>query len=208
MYNKYVRSIMDGVKYDADTGGGAGTGGEPSGTQTELSLDTVKSYLETNEDAKKYVRSLIDADVGSGIETFKKDTLPSLVEEEIKKRGQLQPWEIEIQKLKDQLADTEKRNVRTEIQKELSIQATELGISPEIAAKYCVGETAEESLANLKELSEYVDSLAEDRTQAKVDERFKANYGKPNAEPPGGVNPVTPQQTNNVMVSLSKKYNR
>jgi len=60
-----------------------------------INPDSVKDYLEKDEAGKKLLNSITDARVTKGIETFKKETMPSLIEEEIKKKF---PAETEEQK--------------------------------------------------------------------------------------------------------------
>ena len=55
-------------------------------TLNPVSMERVKGYLEQNEEGKKYLNSFADARVTAGVETFKKNSLPKLIDEEIGKR--------------------------------------------------------------------------------------------------------------------------
>jgi hypothetical protein len=75
--------------------------------------------------------------------TWQKEKLPVLIEEEIKKRGEKQPWEIEIQKLKDENQAIQRKATLKEREAQAITELTKHGLSPDLAAFVLAEDEAE-----------------------------------------------------------------
>lgn len=144
-----------------------------------VTLDSVKEFLEKDEAGKKYLQSLNDAAVTKGITTFKEKTMPSLIEEEIKKKF---PDETEEQK-KLRLLTEDQAKLKAEIKKKdllnkaISI-ATEKKLPLKLIDKF-LGDDEETTIKNLELLeTEYNGAIT-----SAVEEKFKENGRTP---------PITP----------------
>lgn len=134
---------------------------EVAATEAKLAKAVI---IETKEDAQRLVesnellkavnQSFLDKKDAERIKTFETERLPRLLEEE-RKKGQKQPWEIEIEKLKAE-NETAKNAALLEKQKaRAATKAAELGIPVSLVDKF-VGLTDEETDAGLKELADTI----------------------------------------------------
>ena len=72
--------------------------------KTPLQVDSVKDFLNSNEEGKKYLQSYGDKRVSEGIDSWKKNNLEQLVQAELlKKNPKLTPEQLEIQNIKAEL---------------------------------------------------------------------------------------------------------
>lgn len=107
---------------------------------------------------------------------FKEEKLPALLEEE-RKKGQKQPWEIEIEKLKSEQSQYQKA-LALEKQKARALQkAQELNIPASLVDKF-IGETDEETDNGLNILVETLKPWAEKQVN-EVKKSILGNNGKP-----------------------------
>src|SRR5699024_5908445 len=67
-------------------------------------------YFEENEGAAKWLQSVTDSRVTKGIETFKENKMPLLIEEELQRMNQkdLSPDQVKIKELADKLERLER----------------------------------------------------------------------------------------------------
>lgn len=149
----------------------------------EVNLNTVKTFLETNEDGKKYLKSHTDSSNTKAIDTFKEKTMPGLFEEEFKKRN---PGETEEQK-RIRLLEDDNKKFQDEVKRERLLNkaiayATEKGYPTKHLGRF-LGEDEEKTIANVEEFgANYLESI-----QKAVEEKFKAGgrEGTPGGTPPG-----------------------
>lgn len=115
-------------------------------------LDGVKNFLETNEDGKKYLGTYGDSRVTKGIETFKTNTLPSLIEIELKKLNPtLDERDLRIQALERENLETKSaRNKETLQNKALKI-ASEKNLPVDMVS-FFLGQDEESTIGNLTSL--------------------------------------------------------
>ena len=134
-----------------------------------LDANTVKGWLETNEEGKSYLNSYADSKVTKGIETFKTKTLPTLVEEEVTKRN---PKETEEQKalrqLKSEFDNLKKEASRKELLNSALTYATEKGIPAKYIDRF-IGDDSESTIANIDAFGTYF----KDAVQQAVTGTFK-----------------------------------
>jgi hypothetical protein len=118
---------------------------------------------------KAVSQSIIDKRFQDREEKFKKDELPKLLEEE-RKKGQKQPWEIEIEKLKKENEDAKRETALEKQRTRAMAKLAELKLPAKLADKY-TGLTDEETDGLLKEL---VDTILpwKDKAVTEIKERY------------------------------------
>lgn len=159
-----------------NSGGDNGLNGD---TTPEFTLDHFQSFLDTNVDAQKVIQSRIDSAVSKGVESFKTNKLPSILQEEIAKRTEKTPEQIQMEEMKAEIANMKAENTRKTIETEVAKQADKLGIDADFALTFCVDPTSlDNTLKNVTKFNEYAESLVAERVQKSVDERFANNYAK------------------------------
>jgi hypothetical protein len=140
-----------------------------------INPDSVKDYLEKDEAGKKLLNSITDARVTKGIETFKKETMPSLIEEEIKKKF---PAETEEQKRLRLLEEDNKKfqnDVKRErlLNKAISI-ANERKLPLKLIDRF-LGDDEETTIKNIELLeAEYNSAIT-----SAVESKFKEHGREP-----------------------------
>lgn len=165
---------------DPNPDGGGNPESTPAGGEPEFTLEHFQNFLDTNVDAQKAVQSRIDSAVSKGVESFKTNKLPGILQEEIAKRTEKTPEQIRIEEMESKITKMEAENTRKTIETEVAKQADKLGIDAEFALTFCVDPTSlDNTLKNVTKFNEYTEVLVEARVQQKVDERFADNYKKP-----------------------------
>ncbi|MBL5768405.1 DUF4355 domain-containing protein [Heyndrickxia sporothermodurans] len=180
------------IQFFSDGGqGGNGGGGTPppaeppagGGNPTppanpeppKLTLDLVQSFVNDNEDAKKWLQSLTDTRVTDAIKTYETKTLPKKLEEEIAKRY---PAETEEQKqlreLKQQFERLETEKQRETLRNKALSVATEKQL-PTKLVDFFVGQDEESTLKNLGTFEEIFSAAV----QQAVEGKFKAGGREP-----------------------------
>ncbi|AJI08600.1 capsid assembly scaffolding protein Gp46 family protein [Bacillus cereus] len=161
---------------EENPGGGEELGGEQAPAFT---LDHFQSFLDTNVDAQKVIQSRIDSAVSKGVESFKTNKLPSILQEEIAKRTEKTPEQIELEGMKAEIEKMKAENTRKTIETEVAKQADKLGIDADFALTFCIDPTSlDNTLKNVTKFNEYAEKLVAERVQKSVDERFANNYAK------------------------------
>lgn len=161
---------------EENPGGGEELGGEKA---PEFTLDHFQSFLDTNVDAQKVIQSRIDSAVSKGVESFKTNKLPDILQSEIARRTEKTPEQIELDNMKAEIKKMQAENTRKTIETEVAKQADKLGIDADFALTFCVDPTSlDNTLNNVTKFNEYAESLVAERVQKSVDERFANNYAK------------------------------
>ncbi|MCK9328116.1 MAG: DUF4355 domain-containing protein, partial [Bacteroidales bacterium] len=113
-----------------------------------ITPEGVTSFLDT-EAGKKLLQPRMDSHFTKGLETWKEKTLPSLLDEEIKKKF---PGETEEQKrmrkLEDELANEKNARIRSELVNKATTLATQKGLPVELVS-YFVGQDEDSTVNNL-----------------------------------------------------------
>ena len=152
---------------------------------TQLSLDVVQSWLNEQEDGKKWLQSFSDTRVTEAIKTYKEKTLPKLLDEEIQKRY---PAETEEQKkirdLQMQMEQFQQQAQREKLNNVALSKATEAGV-PSSLVQYLVGADEETTISNIEAFQTEFDKAV----QLAVDKKFAA----------GGYTPPKPQGNNDTI---------
>lgn len=130
----------------------------------------VKAFLETDA-GKKLIQPALDSYFTKGLETWKEKTMPSLVEEEIKKKF---PDETEeqkrLRKLEEELAKERQARTKSELINKATQLATQKGLPVEVV-HYFVGQDEDETVNNLTAL----ENIWQANIEKVVSEKFKEN---------------------------------
>jgi transposase len=136
----------------------------------------VTAFLDTAE-GKKLLQPRLDQHFTKGLETWKEKTLPSLLDEEIKKKF---PGETEeqkrLRKLEEELAKERQARVKSELINKATTLATQKGLPVELVS-YFVGQDEESTTNNLTAL----ENIWQQHLEKAVAEKFKDNGRSPNA---------------------------
>jgi hypothetical protein len=146
----------------------------------------VTAFLDTPE-GKKLLQPRLDQHFTKGLETWKEKTLPSLLEEEIKKKFPAETEEQKrLRKLEEELEKERQTRIRAELMNKATTLATQKGLPVELVS-YFVGQDEESTTNNLIAL----ENIWQQHLQKAVEEKFKESGRSPNNTGGGG-----PGQTN------------
>ena len=145
-------------------------------TLEAVSLESIKGYLEQNEEGKKYLQSQIDSNVTKGIETFKSKTMPNLIEEEIKKKF---PAETDEQKrvrlLEENFAKLQNEAKRKDLLNIALKKANEKKLPVELIESF-LGEDEETTAKKI----DAFETIFNNALKSNVEDRFKEHSREPN----------------------------
>jgi len=185
-----------------------------------MTIEEIKMYLQENKDKeeiKTFISSLSekvtydkvmadpeikkaiitdqDRAIQKAVENYKNEHLPKRVEEEIKKRGEKQPWEIEIAKLQEQLAQRDKEAklalVKSKVLERIGSKNLPISI-----ADYILDEDEEKAYSKFDELAKHFEDYA-----LKVKQEALKGYS---TAPAGNQNKLVPNvgNTNDILPDL------
>lgn len=161
-----------------------------------ITLDGVKKYLSDSEEGKKLLQSLTDKRVTEGIETFKKNNLEKLIEEEVKKRfPESDPKDTELKKLQAEIEKIKAENLRKDLTNKAIKIATDKKLPVELV-DFLIGNDEETTTKNLETLEKTFNS----RVEAIVQERLKGGYQPPKDN-------ANPADVNDLSGAISQYYN-
>jgi hypothetical protein len=147
----------------------------------------VSAFLAT-EEGKKILQPRLDQHFTKGLETWKEKTLPSLLDEEIKKKF---PGETEeqkrLRKLEEELAKERQARVKSELINKATTLATQKGLPVELVS-YFVGQDEDTTVNNLTAL----ENIWQQHLQKAVEEKFKESGRTPNSGGGGGSGQINP----------------
>ena len=133
---------------------------------TKLTIEDYKNVLEKNETIKGYNQSQLDSAISKAINVhdgkFKKEKLPSIIEEELKKRSNegLTKEQIEIKELKEQMEVMKKEKEVNELLASNRTKLKEAKLSEDLA-KYIKEDSDIEFFKNL--ITESVNNGVKDK---------------------------------------------
>lgn len=158
----------------------------------ETTISDFDTYFKDNEAASKWLQSYTDSKVTKGIDTFKTNKLPTILEEELKKvsNQDLTPEQIQLQELQQQIEEL-KSAKETE---SLKLVATDIVSSMNTKlVPFVMGKDKEEIESKANELKSIMNELVE----LEVSKRLKGTTPKAN---PNGDNT---QMTKEKLMSMS-----
>ena len=134
-----------------------------------VNIETVKEFLVTDEEGKKYLQSVTDSVVTKAISTYKEKTLPSLVDEEVNKRFPQESEEKkELKKIQSRMQQMEAELKKKELLNKAIQIANEKKLPLKLVERF-LGEDEETTTKNLDELS----TVFSDHAKSIVEEQFK-----------------------------------
>lgn len=138
------------------------------GELSAVSADKVKGFLDTDE-GKRLLQPRLDSNFTKGLDTWKKNNLEAIIEEEVNKRNpQKTPEQIELEKLRKEIEDERKaRNRESLVNKALKV-ADEKSL-PKGIIDFFIADDEENTLTNLSKLEEEYSKAV----QSAVDSKFK-----------------------------------
>ncbi|NHM92962.1 MULTISPECIES: DUF4355 domain-containing protein [Staphylococcus] len=136
-----------------------------SGLKT-VSVDDVKGFLDT-EEGKRFIQPELDRYHTKGLESWKEKNLENLIEKEVQKRN---PEQSEEQKRISALEkELEKRDAEAKREKLKSYalgKAQEMNLPPSLVDRF-LGDSDEDTEANLKSLKETFDKYVKEGVESK-----------------------------------------
>ena len=97
------------------------------------SREAAKALLTTNPHFSAEFQSALSLKHEDSMKRFQAEKMPALIEEEIKKRGTKQPWEIEIEKLKSEAAEKDRQLTLRERKAQAIAELSKIGLDPDLA---------------------------------------------------------------------------
>jgi hypothetical protein len=147
-----------------------------------VTSETVKDYVENTEEGKKLLQSLTDAKVTKGIETFKTNNLPKILDDEIAKRYPPETAEAKrLRELEKRINDQENMLKKKDLLTAAIKKAGEKGLPIDIIDRL-IGEDEESTEKNLNLFEEEFKKAIE----TQVNEKFKQG----GRDIPGHPNPI------------------
>lgn len=149
----------------------------------QFGVEDVAKFVSENQDGKKWFDSERDKHFTKGLETFKTNTLPKLVDEEVRKRNPSKTQaEIELEQLRAEWESSKAEAAREKLRNTAIKVANEKKISADIV-DFLLGQDEESTLANI---SKYEQSNQQ-YIQAAIEERIKSgSYTPPKNSGNGG----------------------
>ncbi len=149
------------------------------GLKPKIDVQEIEKLAQGDESIKSWLDSLKDKHLSKGLETWKENNLQGLIDEKVRELNpEKTPQEIELEKIKQQLAKMEREKVYEELKNKALTVATEKGI-PTTLIDHFIGEDEDSTLRNLEKFQETMNTFI----QGQVEKRLKDNDYKP---PAGG----------------------
>ncbi|MBC1734961.1 hypothetical protein HB992_09795 [Listeria seeligeri] len=180
MYNNYLKRILEQRKMESDGGVEIGGNGQSNTDTQSLEWDVVKSFLESNDEAKQFLQSRTDAEKRAAVEAFKANKMPELVNAEVLKKTTPDPTQAQLNELKQQIETEKQSRIKSDIIAALSVEAADLNISADVAKEFCIGKDIEDSKAKLSRLHEYINERVDVLKTEEVNKAFANNYATGN----------------------------
>lgn len=172
-------------------------------TDPVITLDGVKKYLEENEEGKTYLQSTTDKRVTDGvntaIENFKKEKVPGLIDDEIKKRyPDKDPKDKAIEDMKAEMEKMKAENLKKDLTNKALKVMTEKKLPADLV-NFMVGADESTTKQNIDAFSNVF---------SKHDEALKAEILKGNAYiPPSGGGDEKPRSIGLKLATQNKDSN-
>lgn len=144
-----------------------------------VDVQKVEELAMSDESIKSWLDSQKDKHSAKSLDTWKSNNLGKLIDEKLKELNpDRTPEQLELDKIKQQLADMESQKVRSELKNKALTVAGESGI-PTTLLDFFIGEDEESTLNNLKMFTEESNSYV----QKQVEKRLKDNdYTPPSGD--------------------------
>src|SRR6056297_2767503 len=148
-------------------------------TENKITLEAVKSYLESDSEGKKWIQAEKDRTVTKGIETWKENNLDKIIDEKIREKyPEETPEQKRLKDLESKLASVENARVREQLKNKALNELTENGLPTQLAD--LVIDKDEEST---KSKLEMIKELWSNGMKKQVENKFKKNGRQPSESP-------------------------
>jgi hypothetical protein len=135
--------------------------------EIKINSDVVAEWLESDE-GRKFLQPKFDKKVTQAIETYKENTLPKLVEQEISNRFPAEtPEQKQLRALQEKLDKMESTTQREKLLNQAIIEGNNMGISPNIT-KYVLGNSIEETRLNLMTVQNEINSIVQKEVEQRL----------------------------------------
>jgi len=135
-----------------------------------ITADRVTKYLET-EDGKKYIQPILDRYHTKGLESWKTNSLPKLLDEEVRKKlPEVDPRDTELANLKAEVNAIKAQKAREEL-KNKATKALNDKQMPLSVVDFIIGEDENTTNSNIAKLTEVFSS----HVNTEIDKRLKSN---------------------------------
>ncbi|MFC4182994.1 DUF4355 domain-containing protein [Saccharococcus thermophilus] len=141
----------------------------------QISVQEVQQMLTENEELKKFFDSEKDKHFSKGLETWKRNNLQKLIDEEIKKRfPEADPKDVKLKELEAKIQQMEQEKLREALKNKALTLATEKKLPVQLI-DFLIGQDEESTLQNLATFEE----VWTQNLQALVEEKLKTNGVNP-----------------------------
>ncbi|AMV11532.1 hypothetical protein GT3570_11420 [Geobacillus thermoleovorans] len=140
-----------------------------------VSVEEVQKMLVENEELKKFFDSEKDKHFSKGLETWKRNNLQKLIDEEIKKRfPEADPKDVKLKELEAKIQQMEQEKLRESLKNKALTIATEKKLPVQLI-DFLIGQDEESTLQNLATFEE----VWTQNLQALVEEKLKTSGVNP-----------------------------
>lgn len=145
---------------------------------SKVTLEDFKNLLANNKEVKGYYTSTLDTKVSKGINTFKENSLPSIIEEELKKANNKDktPEQIALEELQAKFNTLEKEKARAELSNKYTKYLGEKGLSSDLI-DFVINDDEQVIESNISKL----EKILQGSVETKVKERIGDNTYTPPA---------------------------
>ncbi|MGK5511780.1 DUF4355 domain-containing protein [Brevibacillus formosus] len=160
---------------ESNGGQGNPSGEQPPNNVQAFTLDAVQKWFNDDAEAKKWFQSQKDAHFTKGLETWQKNNMSKLIDEEIAKRYPPETEEqMQLRELKQQFEQEKQARVRQELKNKALAIATEKSL-PTGLVDFFVGADEDTTLSNLGTFEQAFNAAV----QASVEAKFKQGGRQP-----------------------------
>lgn len=128
----------------------------------------VEKFLSEDVEGKKLYSKLTDTHFTKSLDTWKTNNLPTLIKQEVDKGSEKTPAEIKIEELERRIQESEFQAKLKEMEAFTVSKASELGLPSDVALMV-MGETDEETTANLQKIQAAFNTLLSQDTRRKYE---------------------------------------
>lgn len=134
-----------------------------------ITLDTVKNFLESNEDGKKWLQSYADSKVTKGIDTWKTANLQNEINKKVKELyPDEDPKDKELKQIRAELDKIKKDNAKKEVLNDVVKTAAEKKLPVELV-KLLVSDDLEKTNSNIKILEDTWNKTLKQSIKGKIE---------------------------------------
>lgn len=136
---------------------------------TSIGLEDFKKVLESNKEVKAYYQSALDSGIGKGVAAYKSETLPKIIEEELKKANNKKktPEQIELEELKAKFEALEKEKTKADMTSKYTKVLTEKGLNADLI-NFVLGENDETTTQNIESIEKIINGAVDNGVKNKL----------------------------------------